>query len=535
MKQLGLKRRHTLSDTPPTLNGKKMKEDETDGHTNIDIGSRIKVGGVSINQKMQERHEYSVEKESALREDYEILPFRHRLFENFTDGDIEHCETDVAEAPCSRESESEELIPFSIFLLRQTGSNVAKCSKSVTPSEEAEAKPESAPSSSVVVARNESTSIKALYTEAEKQDERRKQARENSARRRSRIAEIEKKSVEERTEVETSLYRTFQMRRESGRKRRKEMALKKKEAKALEIKRILSKPEAERSESEVQFLVHTRAIKKRKVDAGCNLAPLSPGTGLSTVETNTTIVPLFATQGSADIEATAAGSNEASAFLSESTKKPNAVEPAAEVQNQSDFVAGESRSLPLNTAQKARDFVHHGSEEANPQSDRVAATSDSHETATKMQDIKCAWHPKDEYREAAGLGYSLSDSQPPDQIGRPSYNPDNRAQGIGEANLMRISQAPEPENQSIHSACCDIKDTAWGTFKGDYSHSNRVGQPSYNGYYGIQYVTPSYPYYHFGGQMTESTMYGQYGYAQPPQHAAGGSHPQNAFFSARVS
>jgi hypothetical protein len=86
------------------------------------------------------------------------------------------------------------------------------------------------------------------------------QSRARAAKLRQRIAEIELKPAEQRTEEETHLYSQFEERRKRKNDRSRERALEKKE----EVDRILAKPESKRTKIEKQFLETYTAAKDHK-------------------------------------------------------------------------------------------------------------------------------------------------------------------------------------------------------------------------------------------------------------------------------
>lgn len=86
------------------------------------------------------------------------------------------------------------------------------------------------------------------------------QSRARAAKLRERIAEIELKPAEERTEEEVHLWAQYEQRRQRKNNRSRERALEKKE----EIDRIVAKMDKKRSKIEKQFLETALSAKKRK-------------------------------------------------------------------------------------------------------------------------------------------------------------------------------------------------------------------------------------------------------------------------------
>ena len=86
------------------------------------------------------------------------------------------------------------------------------------------------------------------------------QSRARAAKLRERIAEIELKPAEERTEEEVHLWAQYEQRRQRKNNRSRERALEKKE----EIDRIVTKLDKKRSKIEKQFLETALSAKKRK-------------------------------------------------------------------------------------------------------------------------------------------------------------------------------------------------------------------------------------------------------------------------------
>lgn len=86
------------------------------------------------------------------------------------------------------------------------------------------------------------------------------QSRQRAEKLRQRIAEIETKPEEERTEEEIQIWAQYEARRQRKNDRSRERALEKKE----EIDRILAKPEKKRTKIEKQFLDTALGAKKRK-------------------------------------------------------------------------------------------------------------------------------------------------------------------------------------------------------------------------------------------------------------------------------
>lgn len=86
------------------------------------------------------------------------------------------------------------------------------------------------------------------------------QSRARAAKLRLRIAEIEMKPEDERTEEEIHLWQQYESRRQRKNDRSRERALEKKE----EIDRILAKPDKKRTKIERQFLETALSAKKRK-------------------------------------------------------------------------------------------------------------------------------------------------------------------------------------------------------------------------------------------------------------------------------
>lgn len=86
------------------------------------------------------------------------------------------------------------------------------------------------------------------------------QSRARAAKLRQRIAEIDLKPEDDRTEEEMHLWSQYEQRRQRKNDRSRERALEKKE----EIDRILAKPDKKRSKIERQFLETALSAKKRK-------------------------------------------------------------------------------------------------------------------------------------------------------------------------------------------------------------------------------------------------------------------------------
>lgn len=86
------------------------------------------------------------------------------------------------------------------------------------------------------------------------------QSRARAEKLRNRIASIEMKAPEERTEEEQELFDNFQSRRQRKNDRSRDRAIEKKN----EIERILSKPEKRRSQIEIDFLRTALTAKQRK-------------------------------------------------------------------------------------------------------------------------------------------------------------------------------------------------------------------------------------------------------------------------------
>jgi hypothetical protein len=86
------------------------------------------------------------------------------------------------------------------------------------------------------------------------------QSRARAAKLRVRIAEIEQKAEDERTEEEVGIWDQYEQRRQRKNNRSRERALEKKE----EIERIVTKTDKKRSKIEKQFLDTALSAKKRK-------------------------------------------------------------------------------------------------------------------------------------------------------------------------------------------------------------------------------------------------------------------------------